>query len=108
MSKQRIYRGGTQYHDHPAVAHPVPALHDGYWLHYHDEGGMVATGSDGEEAEDARYEAGYRDGANSLTADIRHQFDDAADTMDALLEFFRTITGEPDLAWPERAAKEEK
>jgi hypothetical protein len=46
MSNQRIYRGGTQYHEHAAVAHPVPALHDGYWRHYHDEAGMVAVEED--------------------------------------------------------------
>lgn len=50
--------------------------------------------------DDASYEAGHRDGQSSLTADIRHQFDDAADTMDDLLGFFRRITGDPELAWP--------
>ena len=46
MSEQRIYRGGSQYHEHPAIAHPAPALHDGYWRHYHDEGGQVAVGEE--------------------------------------------------------------
>ena len=53
-----------------------------------------------------RYEAGYRDGENSLIADIRHQFGDAADTMGALLEFFRTITGDPELSWPGTGSEE--
>lgn len=51
------------------------------------------------------YGAGYRDGASSLIADIRVQFDDAADTMDDLLEFFRGLTGDPELDWPEGAGK---
>jgi hypothetical protein len=50
---------------------------------------------------DESYEAGYRDGESSLTADIRVQFDDAADTMDDLLGFFRRITGDPELTWPQ-------
>lgn len=52
----------------------------------------------------ADYEAGYRDGENSLTADIRHQFTDAASSMDDLLRFFRTITGDQELEWPSSAA----
>ena len=44
MSAQRIYRGGTQYHEHPSQSiHAEPRLHDGYWRHYHDDGGMVAA-----------------------------------------------------------------
>jgi hypothetical protein len=46
------------------------------------------------------YESGYRDGENSLIAGIRHQFDDAAATLDDLLEYFRVITGDPGLLWP--------
>ena len=47
MKPQRIYRGGLQYHDHPArEKHEELRLHDGYWQHYHDEGGMVAVGED--------------------------------------------------------------
>ena len=45
---QRIYLGGSQYHEHhPTVGearHADAKLHDGYWRHYHDDGGMVATG----------------------------------------------------------------
>ena len=42
---QRVYRGGTQYHDHPPFGdrHTQPKVHDGYWRHYHDDGGMVAA-----------------------------------------------------------------
>ena len=44
---QRIYRGGLQYHDHaPEDVHAEPRLHDGYWRHYHDEGGMVTREED--------------------------------------------------------------
>lgn len=46
------------------------------------------------------YEAGYRDGAQGLIADIGIQFGDLADTMDDLLGFFRAITGNPELEWP--------
>jgi hypothetical protein len=53
---------------------------------------------------DASYEAGYRDGENSLIFDISLKFEDgepgAASTMDELLEFFRTITRDRDLQWP--------
>ena len=49
---------------------------------------------------DPSYEAGYRAGETSLEADILVQFDDRADTMDDLLEFFRTITGDSELQWP--------
>lgn len=46
MKPQRIYRGGTQYHDHEYAFgenHAEPKLHDGFWYHYHDDGGMVAV-----------------------------------------------------------------
>ena len=56
---------------------------------------------------DIAYEAGYSDGANSAIADVQIQFIDPLDGMDGLLEFFRGLIGDPDLAWPERAAKEE-
>lgn len=46
------------------------------------------------------YETGYREGASSLVADIRMQFTEFAGSMDDLLEFFRTVTGDPDLEWP--------
>jgi hypothetical protein len=52
---------------------------------------------------DKSHEAGYRDGESSLIADIRHQFDDAAGTMGDLLVFFRRVTGDPELTWPENA-----
>ena len=40
---QRIYCGGTQYRSHsPGETHATPRLHDGYWEHFHDDGGMVA------------------------------------------------------------------
>lgn len=45
MSKQRIYRGGLQWHEHLSP-HAGPMLHDGYWRHYHDQGGMVAAEED--------------------------------------------------------------
>jgi hypothetical protein len=54
-------------------------------------------------ADENRYDDGYRDGGNSLIADISVQFDDAADTMDDLLGFFRRLTGNPNLAWPGEA-----
>jgi hypothetical protein len=50
------------------------------------------------------YEQGYRAGESSLKADIWIQFTDAADTMAGLLEFFRTVTGDPELQWPGEAA----
>ena len=52
MTDQRIYRGGTQFHHHPPFGdeHAEPKLHDGFWRHYHDEGGMVAV-DDAEGAE---------------------------------------------------------
>jgi hypothetical protein len=53
--------------------------------------------------DDASYEAGRRDALSSLAADITVQFDDAADTMDDLLEFFRRLTGDPELTWPGNA-----
>ncbi|HEY2088625.1 MAG TPA: hypothetical protein VGH54_21720 [Mycobacterium sp.] len=49
---------------------------------------------------DESYETGYREGASSLVADIRDQFTEYAGTMDDLLDFFRTVTGDPDLQWP--------
>ena len=57
---------------------------------------MPAEGETGDYA----YDSGYRDGGSSLIADIRHQFDDGAPSMGELLEFFRTITGDPELEWP--------
>jgi hypothetical protein len=50
--------------------------------------------------DDASYEAGYRDGESSRTADIFLLFDEAS-TMDDLLADFRRLTGDPNLAWPE-------
>lgn len=50
------------------------------------------------------YEAGYRDGENSRTADVAYQFSgepNTPETMDDLLEFFRRLTGDPALEWPE-------
>lgn len=49
---------------------------------------------------DVSYEAGYRDGESSRTADVLLLFHDAC-TMDALLADFREVTGDPNLAWPE-------
>ena len=49
---------------------------------------------------DESYETGYREGASSLVADIRMQFTEFAGSMDELLEFFRTVTGDPELEWP--------
>ncbi len=49
---------------------------------------------------DESYETGYREGASSLAADIRMQFTEFAGSMGELLEFFRTVTGDPDLEWP--------
>ena len=43
MRKQRIYRGGTQFHEHYEMPHAGPMLHDGYWRHYHDKEGMMAV-----------------------------------------------------------------
>ena len=64
-------------------------------------GGGYAGGMSGWEkvATDAWYEVGYHEGAENLLADIRHQFDGAA-SLDELLDFFRKITGDPDLLWP--------
>jgi len=45
------------------------------------------------------YETGYREGASSLIADIALRFYDD-DDMGELLEFFRVLTGSPELAWP--------
>jgi hypothetical protein len=50
--------------------------------------------------DNASYEAGYRDGESSRTADVLLLFHDA-DTMDGLLADFREVTGNPDLEWPE-------
>jgi len=47
------------------------------------------------------YETGYREGASSLIADIRMQFTEDAGTMDDLLGFFRLITKDPELQWPD-------
>lgn len=56
----------------------------------------------GEPVPDERYEAGYRDGRSSLVADIRFRFTEFTDTtMDDLLDYFRMITGDPELEWPE-------
>jgi hypothetical protein len=48
------------------------------------------------------YEAGYRDGESSRTADFLLLFHDA-DTMDGLLADFRRLTGDPELEWPGEA-----
>lgn len=45
------------------------------------------------------YETGYREGENSRTADFLLAFSEA-ETMDGLLERFRTLTGNPELEWP--------
>lgn len=50
------------------------------------------------------YEAGRRDERSSLTFDIAYQFSgepNTPETMDDLLGFFRRLTGDPNLAWPE-------
>jgi hypothetical protein len=52
---------------------------------------------------DASYEAGYRDGESSRTADVLLLFHDAC-TMDDLLAGFREVTGDPNLRWPEPVA----
>jgi hypothetical protein len=65
-----------------------------------DKAALAGAGTITAMPPDPRYGAGYRDGGNSVIADIRIQFDDAADTMDDLLGFFRRLTGDPDLAWP--------
>lgn len=51
---QRIYRGGTQFHEHWATSpfgpmHTEAKLHDGFWRHLHDDGGQVAVEEDEEE-----------------------------------------------------------
>ena len=53
---------------------------------------------------DDRYEAGRRDERSSLTFDIAYQFSgepNTAETMGDLLKWFRRLTGDPALAWPE-------
>jgi hypothetical protein len=47
------------------------------------------------------YEAGYANGESSLIADIDLRFE-TAESMDGLLEFFRRMTGDPELEWPGR------
>jgi hypothetical protein len=54
--------------------------------------------------DDASYETGRRDERSSLTFDIAYQFSgepNTAETMDDLLEVFRALTGDPNLAWPD-------
>ena len=53
--------------------------------------------------DDASYEAGYREGESSLIADIALRFGDGDGTGE-LLEFFRVLTGNPELGWPQDAA----
>jgi len=49
---------------------------------------------------DASYESGYRDGENSRTADFLLGFHEAG-TMDDLLAYFRSLTDNPALEWPD-------
>lgn len=56
-------------------------------------------------AGDDPYEVGYRDGESSVAFDVGYQFSGepgTAETMDDLLESFRTLTGNPGLTWPEK------
>lgn len=52
---------------------------------------------------DASYDAGYRDGESSRTADFLLGFLEA-ETMDDLLAYFRSLTGDPALEWPDGKA----
>jgi hypothetical protein len=77
----------------PGSAHSVATRHRQRW-----HGAPTKA-----ERRDREYDAGVHDGTTSLAEEIRYQFSGepgTAQNLDELLEFFRMITGDPELEWP--------